>query len=319
MAYGQLGHLGLCFQHSVGAVLTDSLSFVPIVSESIAETIEPLVETGIYGRLAEPPRHEGAHKVEGEVRAEAHPIHLGVFLKAALGRAASTLQGSAYLHEFLPALADWDGRAALPPVTLEVHRDVGSAFLYADMQAAALTLEIAHGQLLSAKTAWLGGTLTRRAPSTPGFAPGAPYTWDVASASYDGQAVSDLRKLSIAFDNRLAAQYTLSGGKTPRRVVREAPQTVAIEGTLVLQDQVLFQQFLDQSEKRLLLSFEGPQVASGTCARLTLDVPRLRFTEFAPQLAGPGQVEVGFTAQGVYDATSGYALRATLVNTLAGY
>jgi hypothetical protein len=60
-------------------------------------------------------------------------------------------------------------------------------------------------------------------------------------------------------------------------------------------------------------------VASGTTARLTVDVPRLRFTEFAPQLAGPGQVEVGFAAKGVYDTASGYALRVTLVNTLAGY
>jgi hypothetical protein len=319
MAYGQLGHLGLCFQGSVGTPLTNSLSFVPIVSETVAETIEPLVETGMYGRLAEPPRLEGVHKVEGEVRTEAHPVHIGSFLKAALGKVTTSLQGSAFVHEFLPAAADWDNRAAVPPVTMEVHRDVGSAFVYSDMLATSLALEIAQGQLLSAKTAWVGGRLTRQAAAAPSFKSGRPYTWDVASASYDGVAIADLRKVSLVFDNQLAAQYTLSSGRSPRRVVREGPQTVSIEGTLVLQDQVLFQEFLDQSEKRLVLAFDGPQVASGTNARLTLDVPRLRFTEFAPQLAGPGQVEVGFAAKGVYDTTSGYALRVTLVNTQAAY
>ncbi len=319
MAYGQLGHLGLCFQNSVGTAFTSSLSFVPLVSESVGETIEGLVETGMYGRLAEPPHQEGVHKVEGEVRTEAHPIQIGTLLKATLGRAATTLQGSAYVHEFLPATADWDGFAAVPPLTVELHRDVGSAFIYSDMLADALTLEIAQGQLLTAKATLVGGRLVRQAAAPPSYPGGRPYTWDVVSASYDGQGIADLRKISLVFDNHLAAQYTLSGGKYPRRVVREGPQTVAVEGTLVLQDQVLFQEFLNQSEKRLVMTFDGPQVASGTTARLTLDLPRLRFLEFAPQLAGPGQVEVGFSAKGVYDTTSGYALRATLVNTQPGY
>jgi hypothetical protein len=259
------------------------------------------------------------HKVEGEVRTEAHPIQIGTLLKAALGRSTSTLQGSVYVHEFLPAAADWDGFAAVPPLTVEIHRDVGSAFLYSDMLATSLALEIAQGQLLSAKAALLGGNLSRQAPAAASYPPGLPYLWDAVSASYAGQGIADLRKVSLTFDNQLAAQYTLSGGKTPRRVVREGPQTVSVEGTLVLQDQVLFQEFLDQSEKRLLLTFDGPQASSGTAARLTLDVPRLRFLEFAPQLSGPGQVEVGFSAKGVYDTTSGYALRATLVNTQPGY
>jgi hypothetical protein len=319
MAYGQLGHLGLCFQESVGTLLTSSMSFVPLVSESVAESIEPLVETGMYGRLAESPTQEGIHKVEGEVRTEAHPIQIGTFLKAVLGSAASTLQGSAYRHEFLPAASDWDGYAAVPPLTVEIHRDVGSAFVYYDMLGATLALEIAQGQLLSAKASLVGGRMTRRAGLTPSYPAGRPYTWDVVSASYNGQGISDLRKVALVFDNQLAAQYTLSSGKYPRRVVRDGPQTVSVAGTLVLRDQVLFQEFLDQSEKPLLMTFDGPQVASGTTARLTLEVPRLRFTEFAPQLAGPGQVEVGFAAKGIYDTTSNYALRATLVNTQPNY
>jgi hypothetical protein len=319
MAYGQLGHLGLCFQDSAGTLQTGSMFFIPLVSESIAESIEPLLETGMYGRLAESPTHEGIHKIEGDLRTEAHPVLIGAFLKAALGRATSSLQGSAYVHEFLPATGDWDALAAVPPTTLEIHRDVGSAFVYYDVLANALTLEIAQGQLLTAQLSAVGGRMTRLARSAPTYRGGRPFGWDVVSASYDGQGIADLRKISLAFDNHLAAQYTLTGGKYPRRVVRDGPQTVSLEGTLVLRDQVLFQEFLDQSEKRLVMTFDGAQVASGTPARLSLDIPRLRFTEFAPRLAGPGQVEVGFSAKGIYDTASGYALRATLVNTQAAY
>jgi hypothetical protein len=293
--------------------------FVPLVSESVVEKIHPLVEAGMYGRLAEAPTHEGEHEVGGDIRTEAHPVYLGAFLKAALGRVSSTLQGSAYLHEFLPAAADWDDVAAAPPMTLEIHRDVGSAFLYYDMLGGALTLEIAQGQLLTAELGVVGGRAQRQARSTPAFKPGRPFTWDVVSASYAGQAISDLRKVSVKFDNQLAAHYTLSGGRFPQRVKRGGPQTVKVDGTLLMRDQALFQEFMDQTEKSFVLAFQGPAVASGTNARLTLEMPCLRFVEFAPKLSGPGLLEVGFSAKAIYDTTSAYALRATLVNTQAGY
>ncbi len=319
MAYGQAGHLALTFQESFGTLFTDSPFFVPIVSEEVGKTINQLVENNLYGRFAEPPYHEGTHEIGGEVRTEAHPLYLGTFLKAALGQTAPTLQGSAYVHEFLPATADWDAFAAVPPLTLELHRDAGSAFLYYDMLAAGLSLEIAHGQLLGGTLEVLGGRFSRKAPASPAFAPGRPWTWDVASASYDGLGIAEFRQLTVGFDNQLTGYYALSGGKAPQRVKREGPQRVSVEGTFLLQDQFLFQQYLDQAEKRLVVSFAGEPIGGGQNAALTLDIPRLRFAELAPQLAGPGQLEVSFTANGVFDAASGYALRATLTNTQPGY
>lgn len=319
MAYGQSGHLALHFQDSYGTSQTGSAHFIPLVSESVAETIGQIVEDNLYARLAEPPYHEGLHEVSGEIRTEAHPVYLGAFLRAALGQHAATAQGSAFLHEFLPAAADWDGFAAVPPLTLEVHRDVGSAQVYADVLADELSLEIAHGQLLSAGLSVLGGRFERRAPATPQFHAGRPWTWDVVSASYAGTALGDLRQLTVRFANQLSAQHTLGGGKTPRRIKREGPQQVQLEGTVLFEDQALLQAFVDQSEQRLLVHFAGETVAQSHTAQVILDVPRLRFTEFKPGLAGPGPLEVGFSAAGVYDAGSGYALRATLTNTQPAY
>lgn len=319
MAYGQRGHLALTFQQSFGTSFTGSAFFVPLISETVGETIAQLVEGNMYGRLAEPPYHEGPHEVSGEVRTEAHPVYLGALLKAALGGASTTAQGSAFLHEFLPAAGDWDEHAATPPMTLALHRDAGSAFHYYDTLASQFTLEVAHGQLLSATLGVLGGRFTQAAAQTPAFAAGRPWTWDAVSASYAGAPLADLRQLSLRFDNQLGAFHTLSGGKAPHRIKRQGPQQVAVEGTFLLAEQALFQAFRAQSEQPLQLTFAGEAVSSGYDARLTLEVPRLRFAELAPQLSGPGQLEVSFTANGVYDADSGYALRATLTNTQPAY
>jgi Phage tail tube protein len=319
MAYGQSGHLGVTFQESFGTSFTGSAFYVPLISERIAEKIDQLVESNVYGRLSEPPTHEGTHEIGGEIRSEAQPVTLGVWLRAALGQAASTLQDSVYVHEFLPAAADWDAFAALPPLTLELHRDAGSAFLYSDMLAASLTLEVAHGQLLGATVDMLGGRFERQAASVPAFHAGRPWTWDVVSASYDGAGIADFRKLSVVFDNRLATQFALTGGKLPHRIKRGGPQQVRVEGSFLLENDLLFNEYVEQSEKRLLVVLTGEAVSSGYNATLTLDIPRLRLSEVSPQLSGPGQLEVSFSGAGVYDTTSGYALRATLTNTQAAY
>ncbi len=319
MAYGQSGHLAISFQNSFGVSNTDSPFFVPLVSESISETINQIVENNMYARLAESPAHEGTHEFEGDIATDAHPIVLGSFLKAALGQVTSTPQDSAFLHEFLPATADWDEFAAVGPMTMEVFRDAGSAFLYYDMLGSALSLEINQGELLSATLSTLGGRFSQQAQSSTDFRPGRPWTWDVTSASYDDTGIADLRQISLVFDNQLASQFTLSGGKFPYRIKRGGPQTVSVEGTMLFQDQTLFKEYQAQSEKRLHLTFAGETVAQSYQTQLTVDVPRLRFTEFAPQLNGVGQLEVSFSGKGVYDATSGYALRVTLTNTQAAY
>jgi len=319
MAYGRAGYLAIHFQDSYGTSQTGSAHYIPLVSETVEETIGQIVEDNVYSRLAESPTHEGLHEIGGELRTEAHPVYLGAFLKSALGGHVATAQHSAFQHEFLPLAQDWDRFAAVRPMTLELHRDAGSAFLYYDMLGNEVALDIAHGQLLTATLAVVGGRFGRKAPQPPQFHAGRMWSWDVASASYDGQPVADLRRLTLRFSNRLAAMHTLGADKSPSRIKREGAQQVAVEGTMLFQDQGLFQQFLDQSERRLLLTFRGETVATSYTALLTLDVPRLRFKEFKPALSGPGQLEVSFAANGVYDQGSGYALRVTLTNTLAAY
>ncbi len=165
----------------------------------------------------------------------------------------------------------------------------------------------------------LGGKFTRAAASAPSFQSGRPWSWDVVSASYQSAGIADLRQLSIGVDNQLVGHHTLSTARTPYRIKREGAQRITVEGTFLLSDQALFQEFLAQTEKRLLVTFTGQDIGPAEQAVLSVELPRLRFGEMAPQLSGPGQVEVSFSAAALYDAGSGYALRATLTNTQPAY
>lgn len=319
MAYGQSGHLALCFQDSYGTSKINSPAFIPLVSESIQETIGQLVEGNIYSRFGEPPTHEGTHEIKGEIQTEAHPIALGNFFKSVLGGSNITAQGSAFQHVFVPAQTDWDDYSAGAPMTLEVHRDSGSAFVYSDMVADGVFLEVAQGQLLSAGVSLVGGRFSQKAASAPVYPMGRPWTWDVVSASYNALAVADFRSLSLRFDNHLSPQFTLSGDKHPHRVKRTAPQTLSVEGSLLFEDQTLFQAFRSQSENPMVIHFAGETIATSYQSALTVEIPRVRFGEFNPQLSGPGELEVKFSGKGIFDDTLGYAMKVTLVNTQSNY
>ncbi len=315
IGYGQRGHLMWDFQNSYGTSKVDSLEAIPIISESVVHTIEQLVEQNMYARLAESPRHEGMHGVAGSIEMESHPIAMGFPLKAALGQVTTTSDTAKQVHVFQPVAADFDGRAAVPPSTLEFHRDQGSAGLYFDMLADTLRLNIANGQLLSLSTAMIGAGFTRQAAGSPTFAPGKPFQWAQFSGSLGGIGILDIRNLQLEFNNQLEARHTLQNCRTPYRIKRTGPQLVELSGTLEFAQHSYWDALLDQSEIPFIAHFTGAESPTS----LKIDVPAFRFKTFEPGIAGPGIVEAVFTAQGVFHTGSNTALEITLENTREFY
>ncbi|KKL79400.1 hypothetical protein LCGC14_2015250, partial [marine sediment metagenome] len=151
------------------------------------------------------------------------------------------------------------------------------------------------------------------------FPVGGKYPWSVGSVSIGGAAKTEVMDMTITIDEAIEPMYTLNGSVFPSRTKRTGFRTVAIEGTVKFDDQVEFQQFISDAEQALIVTMVGATVSSGFTEDFTIRAPLLRYSEFKPSLAGPGQVEVGFTARGIYSVTSATALQLTLVNTLAGY
>ena len=315
--YGMCGHLMLQFQNSYGTSLTTSLTAVPILSEGLTHTIEPLIESGMYGRFGESPYHEGMHAVEGSVSMEAEPTALGWFLKSVFGTVSTTSATGIQTHVFVPSncSSEFDDRAANQPVTMEIYRDVGSAFTYYDLIGNDFSINIANGEILNMETSFIGAGFSRKSGSTPTFPTGKPFLWDQFSGSYNGAAITDLKDLTVTGNNNLEAIHTLTGSKSPYRIKRSGQQQFEISGTFVFAAHSYMQAFEAQAENSMVFHFTNAQAPH----EFTMDFSKVRFKTFETNIAGPELIEASFTAGAMFDTSSNRACTFTLVNTQPYY
>lgn len=312
--YGMLGHILWNAQNSWGTSQVTSQMPIPLISESIVEHIDQLPETSMYGRFGEPPYHAGKSHISGDVSLDALPIPIGHIFKAAFGQVTTTSATGIQTHVFAPKTTDFDDRCALPPITIEVDRGVGSAALYSDMQVGKLTIKAANGQLLGVTASLIGAGFTRQVAATPTFPSNAPFQWSTASISWNGIVCNDFRDLTITLDNNLVEQYVLTNTTVPFRIKRAGFYKVDVAGTLIFAAHSYWDAFLNQSELAVFANYVG-----GTPDVLTLSVPKMRLKTFDPKIANAGIVEAAFTAEGMYLTTSLSAFGITMVNTQPWY
>ena len=149
MAYGMLSYAAIGFQNSFGTQNVDSYHYIPLISESITEKINPLVAEGMQNRFEEGTTYEGNHDIAGDIICEAHPILTGLFLAGwANNDTVTAINSYYYSHSIKPATDDFSTLAAVRPCTIEIYRDAGSAFLYYDMCIDAINFEFAYGALI---------------------------------------------------------------------------------------------------------------------------------------------------------------------------
>ncbi len=312
MAYGMGGALGLTMQQSFGTAYVTGMKFVPILSESLNEEIPPIISGGMKGIYAEGATHEGAHAVAGDIAFEVRPGMLGYFLKGCFGSTSYTATAVAsnyFSHVFMPAPVDFDKYAALPPMTFEIFRDAGSAFLYSDCNINNLTLEYAHGSLLKATASIIGAGFATSAKQTASYEPFSEFTWDQTSISISGTANEDFQALTIKINNNLQATSTLDASKFPNRVKRAGHRTIEISGTILFISEAEANVFRAQTERRFLI------VTKQGSNQLSIDLPSVRYSTFPVALGGPGEVAVGFSAAGKYNIGSGTDITVTSVIT----
>lgn len=315
MSYGTLGTVQVDFQNSFGTLLTDSLQPIPIISETINETIEQITEGGMRGRLGEPPIQEGARAIGGNIVAEAHPIAMGSLLKSVFGQVTTTSDTNDQTHVFQPRTADFDDFSAVDPLTILIDRDVSCGHLYYDMLGSRLELSISQGQLLQMTTDFMGGKFQRNVNATPTYPAGSPFPWRVSSASFAGAVLNDLRDFTVTLDNNLENFWTLQDCSVPYRTKRNNFLMAAGNITMLFTADSVMTDFLDQTENAFTLFFTGPS----SPATLRIDVPSMRLGEYSPRITGPGLLEVSAAFKGVFNANSNSPMGVTLVNTQTFY
>lgn len=321
MSYGMKTNLGICFQNSFGTALTQSVYWVPFLTEGFAVTKEQLISEGMTGVYDEGAHYEGINANDGAIEFEAHPIIFGVMLKAVMGAPASVQSGSIYTHTFKPRTSDFDIYAAGNPCTIVKDLgDTGSMHQFYDMVASKLSLSVANGELLKGSIEFMGGKYSQAAAAAASFISAKHWTWNVASVALAGTANGDIQELNLELDEALENKYTLNNTKTPSRTKRTGRRTLSVGGTIVFDSQTEYQQFISQAERNLTVNFKGSvEVQSGYTEDLRIIVPLFRYAEFKPVAGEAGKITVGFSAKGVYSVSSATALHFILVNTQAAF
>lgn len=322
MSYGQNSNLGIIFQNSFGTVGdTGSIHFLPMLSETIARKIPTLRSATMRGIIDAGDAYRGPEMNEGEIEVEAQPVPLGALLKSVLELTSSVQSGGIYTHTFKPRTSDWDELSAIQPTTIYKYMETGSAMLYGDMNGTTLEMSVANGEFLKAKVGYVGGIFSQIASVAASYPAGKKYTWDQSSVSIGGSAVSEIEQLTITLEENREAMHTLNNTRNPSRIKHSDFRMLNVEGTIKFDNQTQFQNFLNQSENELIIHFVNSltEIQSGYNESITLQIPLMRFEEFEPTASGPGQISVGFTANGIYSVDSATCMQITLVNTQATY
>lgn len=322
MSYGMDTSIGICFQNSYGTAFTSSMHWISQLTEDFSLVKEQLISGGMRGIYDEGAHYEGLNSVEGSIEAEAHPISMGALLSAVLGKPTTVTSGAIFTHTFLPNTADFDIYAANTPVTVVKHLgDAGSAHLYSDMVGNELAVSCAAGEFLKVKVGFMGGKYSQLTEIAASYPTGdSLFKWDVASFSVGAAAINNLSDWSMTLSQGLSNKHTFNGTKTPSRTKRDGFRTLEISGTLVFDDQTEYQQFVAQSEREIDVTLKtATQIQSGYFETFRVQSPKMRYGEFKPVQGSAGQIEVGFSAKGVYSVSSATALKMTLINSKSGY
>jgi hypothetical protein len=305
--YGMQGHMLIQMQNSYGTLLTTSLEAVAITDESVTYNIEQIQENTMYSRFAQSPTHQGATMMEGTINMEADPKMMGFMFRTLCSSYSVT---GSMDHTFQLGSADFDATAAGTPFTAELNRDVGSAFLFYDLQTTALTLNAANGELVNVGIDVMGAGFSNKASGTPSYPTGQKmFKWDQASVSYNGAALADLRDFTMTVNKNLEAIHTLQNTNSPAKIKRNDNETIELNGTLLFQSHSYFQAYTAQSEAPLVINF-----ASNSPNNLLIEFPAVKFESMEPVMDGKTFIEADFTATAHFSTTSNTAMYVVLTN-----
>lgn len=318
MGYGALGYFGISKQNSFGTA-TNSFDFMPIISETLTTNIAQLIESGMRARFEAGPVREGLLTVAGNVVFEPHPIMVGHFLRGVTGQASLTLTNSACSWEFLPAQSDFDVYTALPPYTLHVHRDAASAWQFTDAVVNNLKFEVAGGALVKCTASVLCRVSSLQAKVTPSYPTGQGWVWDACSYSIAGAANGDVENMSIEIDNSVSGVTLLNATRLHAKYKRGGHRKFKVSGNMLFESLSEYNAFRASTSQALIATLVGDTVATSYNNLLKFDMPEVRYKSLPININGPGALKAAFDGEPIYNTTSSYALRVTLVNSRTTY
>jgi hypothetical protein len=326
LSYGAQVKFGIARQASAGTAVTDPTSFhgFAFTSENVGLEAEELISQNLTGRFAQGAAYSGPRNVAGTIEFEVTPRNLGAALASCVNHSpVSVTSASIRTLTFLPNTVDFSSFFVKAPWTVyKQFSDASSAEHFYDCQFGQISFQFGAGAFLRGTLTNVGGTRTATGIGSADVSPvaadvGRLFPWNVSSVSYGGTGVANFSELTVTINESIEPLNALNASLAPFKFTRSGFREVTVNGTFYLTDRTMLNNFVAETQARLLITAINTVAAiqSGYFNTFTIDVPQLKITEFKPGASGPGEVAVSFTGRGVLDPTSNYDVQFTQVTT----
>ena len=314
---GMLGHLGIGKETTWGTAVA-ATDYIEAMSESLATEIERFDTRNIVGGIYEADDSAGVRRHAGDLVFAANPGNLGPFLLGAFGVNSVTelAVGALFENHFTQTGVLTGSLNPLPSYTAEIFRpggvDISSSFVYSGLQFNTLQIAVSPNQDVRITAGAIGKAQTFITKTTPTFpnSPLQPFTFDTASVSIAGVAVTRVEALTFDYNNNLEGIPTLNNDTEIAKIRRNGPATTEISGTLEFEDHTDFNRFISQSEHAIALN-----VVRASSFALLVEVPRAVLTAYPVSIPGRERLTVDFSMKGRYETGSGTAFSVKLTTT----
>lgn len=317
MSYGMNGFLGLGKETTWGTAVA-ATDYVEIMNEGIKAEYDRFDTRNAINAMYEPDRSAGLIRVGGPISVAGFPEITGHLMRAAMNTLSGTtvLSGFLYTTRFVSPQAEFADGVPSQPYTLEIFRDVTSSHRYAGMVLNRLSLAMSPNQPLMLNADFLGKAATLLQKSSPTFvsSPAEPFMFDTASVRLGGSATARVEAFTVSIDNQLEGIPALNNSNQIARIRRRGPQVIRVQGTVDFQDVTEYNDFINQTERAISLAlFKSQSFAA------VIDVPRMVYTSFSPNIRGRERQTVSFAGEARYKTTSATALGLYITSVTSTY
>lgn len=326
MSYGAQVKLGVARQTNAGSYASDPGSFhgFGFLSEDVGLEKGEVIGQNNNGVFDEGAVYDGPSNVAGTLSFDLTPRNIGAALAMVVNHApASVTSADIRTLSFLPTTVDFSSTLIKAPWSMyKQWTDAASAEHFYDLQPTGLEITLRQGAFTQGNVSIAGGVRRSTGIGSLDIATGANdrrtlFPWNVASISYGGSAVQNYSDITINVQENIEPLYTINGTLAPFKYTRSTFRQVTVSGNFYLTDRTMLNNFDAGTQARLLVTCINTLAAiqSGYYNTLIIDVPQMKISEFKPGTSGPGEVAVPFTARGVLDPSSNYAIKFTLTTT----
>jgi hypothetical protein len=315
-AQGALGYFGLAKETTWGTAVA-ATDYAEILRENVSANFDRFAFKNVIFGLNEPDDSAGVLRIQGDVIMAAHPVAMGHLLKAAMNTVSgSVVGGGLFTTRFITTKSEFAQGVASQPYTLELHRDVGSAFQVAGAVCHQLALALTPNQDLRMTAGFIGKSVLLKAAGTPTFPSSStyPFMFDTASFQIGGAATARLEALTVTINNGLEGIPALNNSNQVARIRRRNLQEVRVAGTLNWEDATEYLDFVNQTERAMVLS-----LTKASSFQFVIDMPRVVYSAFPQDNTGRERQTVQFAGMARYLPASAVAIDMRLTTTKSDY